>query len=179
MQTTHNRTREPLYAAAIFGVMFLAVLAVILFSAVAHAQGVAPAAPAAPGFFATIWSAIASHLTVDVIATVVVPLVLGLVSKYLSAERREQVASAVGIAYHAAVGVDSMLAPGGAKSVLDKIDDVLAQVDSYMTSHGWKPLSDAERTIATTQVQALAGKGTVAQALGAALANPPKAPAAA
>lgn len=142
----------------------------------ADTDGGATTTASTPSFFSSIVSSLLGNLSLDAIVGFVMLGVGWLLTKYLSAERRSQIAEAVSVAYHAAVGVDSMLAPGGTKNVVDKVAEVLKDVNDYSVSHGWNPLSDNEKTVAAAQIKALAGKGIVAAALGSALTSvPPKA----
>lgn len=180
MQTNPMSRAEALANALILGFMAACVALVLLISNVAHAATLADAA-ASPSFLSTIGSLILAHLTLATVLPLVLAALGYLGNRYLSAQRKSQIAEATDVAFHGLDGIHHLLPAGKVTDVIGRIDDVLKAADDYMDAKGWRTLSPNEMKVVSAQVKAAVNKSAIAVATGSALTSlvPPSAPPAA
>lgn len=82
-----------------------------------------------------------------------------------SAVRRRRVAKATHLGFLTAQAVEGELPAGTSLAVAEKVAEALSTADEWMTAHGWRELTDAEKAQASVSLRAAEGAVVVGSPL--------------
>jgi hypothetical protein len=98
-------------------------------------------------------------ITVSAVLPLVIKYGLPLLASHLSEIRKRQIARGVNVAFYAVENLKAEFKDQNKEfSGFEKTAEFVRQLDAYMASNGWRPLTDAEKALAKQQADAIHGQ---------------------